>query len=82
MSIKTGLIQLSTDVKTAAATATATTSTGIGTIFDWIPTDIGKLATLVGIALSTILIYTHLKKYSLEIKLLKEKDKKSQKANE
>ena len=47
--------------KFAAAVSAATTTTGAGTIFDWIPDDIGKLATLVGLLLSILLIRVHLK---------------------
>ena len=78
MSIKSEVIQLATDPKTAAAVATTTTGTGISTIFDLIPNDIGKLATIVGMALSAILIYSHLlsvKKTKLEITILKAKEK-------
>lgn len=46
--------------KSGAAVSAATTGTGLGTFLDLIPNDIGKLATLVGIVLSVILIYSHL----------------------
>ena len=66
--------------KAAQAVAMATTGTGMGTIFDVIPDDIGKLATLVGIILSSILIYKHSKllkqdaeKNKIELEILKEK---------
>lgn len=52
----------SQNVKLAASTSLATATTGTITWLEWIPSDIGKLATLIGIALSTILIYTHIKK--------------------
>ena len=51
-----------TNVKIGAATATATTATGTATFFDLIPDDIGKLASLFGIVLTTVLIFTHLLK--------------------
>jgi len=54
--------QTANDVKTASATSLATVSTGSATWLEWIPTDIGKLATLVGLILSSVLIYTHLQK--------------------
>lgn len=47
--------------KIAAVVSAATTTTGAGTIFDWIPDDIGKLATVMGLMLSVILIRVHLK---------------------
>jgi len=49
-------------VKVAASTSLATVTTGTATWLEWIPSDIGKLATLIGVILSSILIYTHFKK--------------------
>lgn len=75
------VINLISDIKTAWATAVGTMGTGMGTILEMIPNEIGKLATLVGIILSSVLIYTHLRKGSieyekthLEILILKEKE--------
>lgn len=59
------------DTKTAVATATVTAGTGISSWLAWIPEDIGKLATLVGIMLSIVLIYVHLRKGRLEREKLK-----------
>lgn len=77
MSIKNAL---ATDPKVGASVATATAGSGLGTVLEWIPTDIGKLATLVGIVLSCVLIYTHLRKgrveyekTRLEIEILKKR---------
>jgi hypothetical protein len=50
------------NVKLAASTSLATATTGTITWLEWIPPDIGKLATIFGLALSSILIYTHIKK--------------------
>ncbi len=80
MSLKETAGQIVHNPKIAAGVASVTTGTGAGTIFDLIPDDIGKLATLVGIVLSFILIRIHLvslKKANLELKLLKEKATKS-----
>lgn len=81
MSVKEGLQQLASDPKVASAISTITTGTGVGTFLDLIPNDIGKLATLVGIILSSVLIYTHwrkgrieYKKTQLEITILMEKE--------
>lgn len=63
--------------KLASGVSIATTGTGVGTILDLIPTDIGKLATVVGIVLSMVLIYTHLltvRKTRVEIRLLEQKE--------
>ena len=68
------------DIKLAAMVSASTTSVGFGLIFDWIPNDIGKLASLIGIVLSIVLICFHLrkgrietKKAKLEIELLEQK---------
>lgn len=81
MSVKDGLTELAQNPKVASAVSTVTTGTGIGTFLDLIPDDIGKLATLVGIVLSSVLIYTHWRKgrieyqkTQLEILILKEKE--------
>lgn len=81
MSVKEGLQQLASNPKIASGVSAMTTGTGVGTFLDWIPTDIGKLATLVGIVLSSVLIYTHWRKgrieyekTRLEILVLKERE--------
>lgn len=67
--------------KLAVSVSALTTGSGLGTILDLIPNDIGKLATVVGIILSAVLIFTHLRKgcaeYTktrLEIMILEEKE--------
>lgn len=67
MSVK----ELATNPKIGAIVGATTAGTGIWTILDWIPTDIGKAATIVGIVLSLVLIYTHLRKGRAEVKKLK-----------
>lgn len=81
MNVKEGLAELAQSPKIASAVSTVTTGTGLGTFLDIIPNDIGKLATLIGIILSTVLIYTHWRKgrieyqkTQLEILVLKEKE--------
>lgn len=54
--------------RTAAITGAATVGTGATTCFDLIPSDIGKLASLVGLVLSIILICIHIRKSRLDIK--------------
>ncbi len=68
------------DVRIGVVVSTTTTGSGLGVILDLIPNDIGKLATVVGIILSVVLIYTHLrkgfiehKKTMLEVEILKAK---------
>lgn len=50
------------DVKVGVTTAAGTIGTGLATALNWIPDDIGKLATLVGIILSVVLIWNHWRK--------------------
>lgn len=78
MSVRELAQQAATSPKTASAVSALTTGTGFGTIMEWIPDDIGKLATLVGIVLSLVLIRNHWRKGSadneklqLEIRALK-----------
>ena len=52
--------QVAHSQKVAATVSGSTMGTGLATALEWIPTDIGKLATLVGIVLSVVLIYSHL----------------------
>jgi hypothetical protein len=54
--------ELVQSAKIATGVSAATTTSGIATVLEWIPTDIGKLATLIGLILSTVLIFTHWKK--------------------
>jgi len=74
-----GLLERMQDIKIGAAVSGGTTATGISTWFEYIPADIGKLATLIGIVLSIVLIYVHLKKGRLERALLKEQLRKAKK---
>lgn len=55
-------MSLMTDPKTGYVVGTGTTTSGLGTWLDLIPNEIGKLATLVGICLSMVLIVMHLRK--------------------
>lgn len=74
MSVKEAIQELAHNPKIAAGVSTVTTGTGLGTVLDFIPDDIGKLATLIGIVLSFILIRVHwagLKKVQLEVSILK-----------
>lgn len=77
MSVKESLQELAQNPKIAAGVSTMTAGTGTGTMLDFIPGDIGKLATLVGIILSVILIRVHLinlKKSKLELEIMKKKE--------
>lgn len=81
MSLKIVAQEMASNAKVAGVVASSTMGTGIGTILDLIPDDIGKLATLVGIILSSVLIYTHwrkgrieYKKTQLEIKILMDRE--------
>ena len=52
--------------KTAISTAAATTSTGLGTMWDWIPADIGSVAALAGFLLTCLLAYINWRKWELD----------------
>jgi hypothetical protein len=69
MSIRDIARQAAESPKVASAVSAVTTSTGIGTWFDWIPDDIGKLATLAGVILSVVLIYNHVRRGRVEFEL-------------
>ena len=73
------LIQIATSPKVATGVVAGTTSSGVGTWLDWIPNDIGKLASLVGIVLSIVLIAVHVTMYRkarIELEMLKEEREK------
>lgn len=65
--MKNSIVQFVSDVsqspKVAAVVSGATTSSGIATVLNWIPSDVGKLATAIGIVLSITLIATHVVKF-------------------
>jgi hypothetical protein len=68
------------DPRIATGVGGMTAGTGLMTILEMIPDDIGKLATLVGIVLSSVLIYNHWRKgrieyekTRLEVEILREK---------
>ena len=89
MNIKIMAMEFAHSTKAAVSTAVGTTTTGVGTILELIPNDIGKLATLVGIILSSVLIYTHFRKgrieyakTKLEIEILKEKQRELREAHD
>lgn len=78
MSIKNALVS---DPKIGSAVAATTTGGGLVGMFDWLDAaPLSEIATIVGIVLSCVLIYTHLrcgsiryKKTRLEIELLERK---------
>lgn len=57
--IKHTLTEAAQNPKVAHIVAASTAAAGVGTWFAWIPDDIGKLASLLGVILSTILIVVH-----------------------
>ena len=57
--------------------AVASMTTGAGTVLDWIPDGIGKLATLVGIGLSILIACVQnvkFKKELLELEIMRRKE--------
>lgn len=68
--------QLTHSPKIAAGVAAMTTGTGAGTVLDWIPDDIGKLAVIVGIMVSVMILRVQrviLKKEQLELQIMRDK---------
>lgn len=59
-------MSLMTDPKVGYIVGTSTTTSGLGTWLDLIPNDIGKLATLVGILLSVVIMTMHIRKMVLD----------------
>ena len=59
MSLKEQAGELLANPKLGIGMAAATTTSGVGTWFNYIPDDIGKLAALVGGVLSLVLIGVH-----------------------
>ena len=69
------LTQVASDVsqnqKVAATVATATTGSGIFTTYlEMIPSDIGKIATLMGAALSLVIIVTSIRKHNKVMRIM------------
>ncbi len=78
--IQGSIQEVAQNAKIAAATSLTTAGSGMATWLEWVPSDIGKLATLIGIILSSVLIYTHIKKskrdeekHALEMEILRKK---------
>ena len=71
MSGKVVLTEVAQSPKIAGAVSTATVGTGFAEVLNLIPDEIGKLATLVGIVLSSVLIYTHWRKGHIEYRKVK-----------
>lgn len=66
MSAKEAIQEIATNPKTGQGVAFWTTGSGLGTVLEWIPNEIGKLATLVGILLSLTLIYANILRIRIE----------------
>lgn len=59
--------------KIGAATSGGTILTGVGTYFEYLPALMGVAASLMGIILSTVVIYCTITKGRLERRLLRDK---------
>lgn len=57
---------LLTNPKTSSVVSTSTVASGLGTWIDLIPNDIGKVASLVGLILTLIVMYCNLLKNARE----------------
>jgi hypothetical protein len=56
--------------RAGTGTSVFTTGSGLATVFELLPYTLGILATLLGIAVSIVILVTHLAKHRLEMKLL------------
>jgi len=69
MSVKDNLLHYAENLKTAIFTSVATVVTGVSGVMDWIPNDfLATTATIIGMMLSLVLIYTHWRKGRAEYK--------------
>lgn len=64
--LQNNLMNIVVAPKTAATVAGATATTGFSTLMAWLPSSIGEVASLVGIVLSTVLIYVHIRRSNTE----------------
>ncbi len=60
-----------TDIKAAWIVAGTSATTGTATFLDFIPDDIGKLATIISMALGLVLIWSHIAKNLREGRIAK-----------
>jgi len=80
-----GLADAAVSAKTGLATAGGTVASGLAQLVGIIPNEIGKLATLIGIALSIVMISywrAQKRKTQLESELIVEQIKKLKSENE
>ncbi len=72
MSVTGRLTELANDIRVAMSVAAGTASGGLGQLLELLPDNLlTKTATLVGIVLSSVLIYTHIKRHLREEKMAK-----------
>ena len=83
MNIKSGMVSMLDSIKSAVIALLTTVGVSVSTWMEYVPTDIGKLGTIVGIMLSVVLIWRHImlgrlerEKISLEIEVLKTEGRK------
>lgn len=62
MNARETLLHYAENLKVAIFTSVATALTGISDAMEWIPDLLGEVATIIGIILSLVLIYTHWRK--------------------
>jgi len=64
--VKENISQIAQDItnnaKTAATISGATVGTGISTILEWLPENIGWIASSIGAVLSLVLIFTSIRR--------------------
>lgn len=62
MSMKDTIEYVASNPKVATGVAAGTVGSGLAHIIDYIPDNIGKLAAFVGVVLSIVLIYQHMRR--------------------
>lgn len=51
---------LAESIRGAMLAASTTAAVGYSTVMEWIPTDVGKIASTLGVVLTSVLIFVHI----------------------
>ncbi len=75
MNVKQHILNFVESKVSAILTSAGTVLTGVSSAMEWIPEVLGFIATFIGIILSVVLIYTHLRNGRAEHKKIKTETK-------
>lgn len=84
MSLKDTVLEVAANPKVATTVATVTSGTGASTAFEWIPNDIGKFVSLLGLFATVIVVGATLAKWrrdNLEAEIFRRQLEKRQDEN-